>query len=75
MKRRLTQLLTWVIPILLISIVSPLESHAATPTIYESMTGTDGATMNAVAGSSDSAGSTTRGQEIVVSVLGRISNR
>lgn len=56
MNRRLTQLLTWVIPVLLISIVSPLESHAATPTIYESMTGTDGATMNAVAGSSDSAG-------------------
>jgi hypothetical protein len=56
MNRRLTQLLTWVISVLLISIVSPLESHAATPTIYESMSSTDGATMNAVAGSSDSLG-------------------
>ena len=57
-KNRICLALVWSSVLFLIPMIVPLRAEASSPIIYESMTGTNGTSMNGVAGSSNSVGLT-----------------
>jgi hypothetical protein len=57
-KKSFSWILIWASTLFIVAFNSPVQAHASSPNIYESMTGTNSTSMDGVAGSSNSTGLT-----------------